>query len=58
MYRSEIFLTLYIAVSFFNFYSVLKAVTGSLFAAFLEGINPPIRVRTTLSRIRISAGAG
>ena len=37
-------------------YSVRSAVTGSLFAAFFDGIRPPIRVRTTLGAIRTSAG--
>ena len=40
------------------FYSVLSAVTGSLFAAFFDGISPPISVSTTLSAIRITAGTG
>ena len=39
------------------FYSVRSAVTGSLLAAFLEGINPPSNVSTTLKRIRTIAGA-
>ena len=38
------------------FYSVLSAVTGSLFAAFLDGITPPSSVKRTLKRIRMSAG--
>ena len=38
------------------FYSVRSAVTGSLLAAFLEGINPPSNVSTTLKRIRTIAG--
>lgn len=42
------------AYPFFT-YSVLRAVTGSLFAALLEGINPPIKVKITLSRISITA---
>ena len=42
---------------FFLFYSVRSAVTGSLLAAFLEGINPPINVSTTLKKIRTIAGA-
>ena len=33
----------------YKHYSVLKAVTGSCFAAFLDGINPPINVRITLN---------
>ena len=37
-------------------YSVRSAVTGSLFAAFLDGISPPIRVSNTLRRIRTTAG--
>ena len=40
------------------FYSVRSAVTGSLFAAFFDGISPPISVSTTLSAIRITAGTG
>ena len=36
-------------------YSVRKAATGSLFAAFLEGSNPPSIVRKTLSVISINA---
>ena len=37
------------------FYSVLSAVTGSLFAAFLEGIIPPRSVSNTLKAINITA---
>lgn len=36
-------------------YSVRRAVTGSFFAAFLEGIHPPISVNIILSRTRITA---
>ena len=39
------------------FYSVRSAVTGSLLAAFLEGINPPSNVSRMLKRIRTIAGA-
>ena len=40
------------------FYSVLSAVTGSLFAAFLDGISPPSKVSTTLNPTRITAAIG
>lgn len=36
-------------------YSVLSAVTGSFFAAFFDGIRPPMSVRTTLSTMRMIA---
>ena len=38
-------------------YSVRSAVTGSLFAAFLDGISPPTSVKRTLRRISTAAGA-
>ena len=37
-------------------YSVRSAVTGSLFAAFFDGISPPSNVRTTLNKISMIAG--
>ena len=40
---------------YYNSYSVRNAVTGSLFAAFLEGIIPPMSVNSTLIRINIIA---
>ena len=43
---------------FYVFYSTRRAVTGSLFAAFLEGIRPPRRVRRMLSPMRMTAGRG
>ena len=39
------------------FYSVLSAVTGSLFAAFLDGMIPPSRVSPILKRISTIAGS-
>ena len=45
-----------ITVSPVSVYSVLNAVTGSLFAAFFDGIKPPISVSTMLNKIRITAG--
>ena len=42
----------------FCFYSDLSAVTGSFFAAFFDGISPPISVSITLNTIRISAATG
>ncbi len=38
-----------------NVYSVLRATTGSFFAALLEGIIPAKRVNNTLIPINISA---
>ena len=32
----------------FSYYSVLNALTGSIFAADLEGIKPEIKVKPTL----------
>ena len=47
------------ANSFFTFYSLLNANTGSSLAAFLDGIIPPINVKTILNIIKISpASAG
>ena len=37
------------------YHSVLSAVTGSFFAAFLEGMNPPISVSRMLSIISTKA---
>ena len=37
-------------------YSVRSAVTGSLLAAFLEGIRPPSSVSSTLKPISMTAG--
>lgn len=45
------------AAILFLSYSFRSAVTGSLFAAFLDGISPPIKVRNTLSRISTMAGS-
>lgn len=39
------------------FYSDLKASTGSCFAAFLDGIIPPINVNIVLSMIKIIIAA-
>ena len=36
-----------------SFYSLLNASTGSCFAAFLDGIIPPINVRIVLNTIKI-----
>lgn len=41
--------------AFLIFYSVLNANTGSFFAAFFEGISPPINVKTTLNIINVIA---
>lgn len=35
------------ALFFYKFYSLLKAITGSLFAALFEGIKPEIMVNPT-----------
>ena len=43
---------------FKKFYSVLKASTGFFFAAILDGINPAIKVSTTLSIIKETAVLG
>ena len=61
-------LSIFSAVSFFIVitslgskinYSVLSAITGSFFAALLDGINPAINVSRTLIAIRmIAAGTG
>ena len=36
-----------------SFYSLLNASTGSCFAAFLDGIIPPINVKIVLNTIKI-----
>ena len=64
--RKSLFLLLYFICYFLYtslcatphtlFYSVLSAVTGSLFDAFLDGIKPPINVSTTLNAISTNAG--
>ena len=41
----------------FNNYSLLSAITGSFFAALLDGIIPDIRVRQTLINTSITAPA-
>ena len=38
----------------FYYYSLLRATTGSCFAAFLDGIKPPIKVNIILNIISIS----
>ena len=43
---------------FKKIYSVLKASTGFFFAAILDGINPAIKVSTTLSIIKETAVLG
>ena len=42
----------------YELYSVLNAVTGSFFAAFLAGISPPINVSTILRIISTTALTG
>ena len=39
---------------FFYNYSLLRATTGSCFAAFLDGIKPPIKVNIILNIISIN----
>ena len=45
------------SLSLYN-HSVRSAMTGSFFAAFLDGIKPPIRVSTILSITKITEEPG
>lgn len=44
-----------ICIKLFINYSLLRAITGSFFAAIFEGINPAAMVSSALMRIRITA---